>query len=479
MSGERATTQSPSSAALDSLQAALRGPVERPGSAGYETGRKIWNAMIDRHPAAVARPLGVADVVAAVRWAREHGVELAIKGGGHNIAGLATTDGGLMLDLSLQRGVWVDAERRVARAQGGCLLGDVDAETQLHGLAAVLGFVSATGATGLTLGGGFGYLTRRFGWTCDNVAGMDLVSADGELVRASAEENPELFWALCGGGGNFGVVTGVDYRLHPVGPEIVGGAVAWPGEEAAGVVEMARELYASASPELTCTVVLRLAPPAPWLPAEVHGKPVAMLVVCHSGPRERALAEVAPIKSFGQPVGDVLQPRPYTVQQKLLDATQPPGRRYYWKSEYLPALGPEAAARGIEHARTLPSPHSAVIFFPVGGALDRLPGDANAAGNRDAGWVLNITAAWDDPAADERCIGWARGAWEDMRRFSTGGTYVNFLNEDDGAERTRAAYGGNLARLARVKARWDPDNFFHRNKNVPPDPGTGDGAATG
>jgi FAD/FMN-containing dehydrogenase len=457
-----------SAPALDSLAPKLRGTLERPGTPAYEAARAVWNAMIDRRPAAIARCIGTADVQACVRFAREAGMPLSIKGGGHNIAGLAVCDGGLTLDMSPMRGVWVDRERRIARAQAGCLLGDVDVETQLHGLAAVLGFVSATGIAGLTLGGGFGYLTRRFGWTTDNVLGMDLVTASGELARASAEENPELFWALCGGGGNFGVVTGFDYRLHPVGPEIVGGPIAWRAEDAPAVLEMFRGVAEAAPPELTCVLVLRMAPPAPWLPPEVHGKPVLVLMACHSGPLEEATQAVAPIKAFGKPVGDVLQRRPYANLQTLLDATQPKGRRYYWKSEYLPSLEPAVLEGALAHFARMPSPLSAIVLFPVGGAVQHLASDQNATGNRDAHWVLNITAQWESAGDDEANVAWARSTWGDLRRFSTGGTYVNFLTAEEGDERIRAAYGANFDRLAAVKARWDPDNVFRVNKNIAP-----------
>jgi FAD/FMN-containing dehydrogenase len=454
--------------ALEALRARLRGPVLTPGDDGYEESRTVWNAMIDRRPAAVARCLGVADVLAAVRVAHEHELLLCIKGGGHNIAGLATADGALMLDMSLMRGVWVDPVRRVAHAQAGCLLGDVDRETQLHGLAAVLGFVSLTGIAGLTLGGGFGYLTRRFGWTSDNVVGMDVVTADGRLLRASDDDNPDLFWGLRGGGGNFGVVTGIDYTLHPVGPEVVGGVVAWPAGEAPRVLELYRTLAEQAPPELTLVALMRPAPPAPWLPKDIHGQPIVALLACHSGSPEEGEKHVAPIKSFGKPIGDVLVRRPYAQMQSLLDATQPKGRRYYWKSEYLPRIEPALCEKVIEHAARIRSPHSAVILFQLGGALNRLEAGHSPVGNRDARYVLNVAGAWEQAADDRANIDWARAAWTDMRPFSTGGTYVNFLNADEGPERTADALGAGLRRLAEVKARWDPQNVFRTNRNVAP-----------
>ncbi len=455
-------------AVASDLKARLRGPLFRPGDAGYDEARSVWNAMIDRRPALIARCLGVSDVIACVNAARDRGMPFSIKGGGHNIAGLAVCDDGLMIDMSSMRGVWVDPDRRVARAQAGCLLGDVDAETQLHGLAAVLGFVSATGCAGLTLGGGFGYLSRRFGWTTDNLVSVDLVTAAGKMVRASEQENSDLFWGLRGGGGNFGVATSFEYKLHPVGPEIVGGAIAWRGEEAASVLEMYQSVAAQAPRELTCVAGLRLAPPAPWIAKEVHGKPIVALFVCYSGPLADAERVLAPIKTFGSPVGDVVQKRSYFSQQTLLDATQPKGRRYYWKSEYLKTFDPALFARAIEHASRIVSPHSAILVFPLNGALNDLPEDHSAVGNRDASAVVNIASAWEHAKDDAENVEWARSTWRDLRQFSTGGTYINFLTEEEGDDRTRAAYRTNHARLAGVKAKWDPSNLFRTNKNIPP-----------
>ena len=453
-------------ALANDLKGKIRGGLLTPADAGYDEARSVWNGMIDRRPAVIARALGVADVIACVEAARARGADLCIKGGGHNIAGLAVRDGGLLLDMSLMRGVWVDKAARVAHAQAGCLLGDVDRETQLHGLAAVLGFVSATGCAGLTLGGGFGYLTRRFGWTSDNLAAVDLVTADGKMVRASERENSDLFWAVRGGGGNFGVATGFDYVLHPVGPEIVGGAIAWRGEDAAEVLEMYRTLAAESPREFTGVAALRLAPPAPWIAKEVHGKPIVALFVCHTGPIDEAMALVQRLKAFGRPVGDVLQKRSYMSQQTILDAANPKGRRYYWKSEYLRGLEPELFTRAIAQAGRIVSPHSAILIFPLDGAIGDRPNDESAVGNRDARAVINIAAAWDQPAQDAENVGWARTAWSDLRQFSTGGVYVNFLTDDEGDDRTRAAFRSNYGRLASAKAAWDPDNLFRANKNI-------------
>jgi FAD/FMN-containing dehydrogenase len=453
---------------VQALRAQLRGSLLTPDDAGYDGARAIWNGMIDRRPALVAQCLGTSDVMAGVNFARTHGLPLSIKGGGHNIAGLALCDGGLTLDLGSMRGVWVDPAARLARAQAGCLLGDVDRETQLHGLAAVLGFISATGIAGLTVGGGFGYLTRRFGWTCDTVRSVDVVTADGRLVRASAGEHPDLFWALKGGGGNYGVVVSFEYELFPVGPEIVGGAIAWPIDQADDVLAAYLRLMADAPPELALVLGVRLAPPAPWLAPAVHGKPIVALFVCWTGDVAAGERLLAPLKQLGQPAGDVVQRRTYVSQQSIIDATQPKGRRYYWKSEYMTAPTPAYLDAVRSHATRFPSPHAALLTFPLAGKLNTLARDASPMGNRDAECVFNIAGAWDRAEDDASNIAWVREAWHDLRRFSTGGTYVNFLNEDDDADRTRAAYGEHFARLAEVKTRWDPANLFRANKNIAP-----------
>jgi FAD/FMN-containing dehydrogenase len=453
---------------FDSLKMRIMGHVLIPGETGYEESRTVWNAMIDRKPSLVVRCLGVADVITSVKFAREHNLLLCIKGGGHNIAGLGTADGALMLDMSLMRGVWVDKEKKIAHAQAGCILGDLDRETQVEGLAAVLGFVSLTGITGLTLGGGFGYLTRRWGWTTDTITGIELVTAEGQVVRASDDENPDLFWGLRGGGGNFGVVTGIDYNLFEVGPEIVGGVVAWPVSEASRVLDLYRTLSENAPPELTLVAFIRPAPPAPWLPLDMHFKPIMAILACYSGKPEDGEKLVAPIKSFGDPIGDVLVRRPYTQLQSLLDGTQPKGRRYYWKSEYLPGIDPLLDEKFINQAVKIPSPHSAMILFQIDGALNQLDENHSPVGNRDARYVLNIGGSWEQADEDEVNLEWARETWTELKQFSTGGTYINFLTEDEGPERIEAALGNNMRRLAEVKAKWDPENVFRTNRNIKP-----------
>lgn len=452
--------------AIDALRAGLKGSLSLPGEGSYDASRTVWNAMIDRRPAFAVRCLGTADVIAAIGFAREHGIAVSIRGGGHNIAGLAIADGAMLLDMSLMRGVFVDSAARTANAQAGCLLSDVDRETQLHGLAAVLGFVSNTGIAGLTLGGGFGYLTRRYGWTTDTVRAMSVVTADGRLVRASEDENTDLFWGLRGGGGNFGVVTNIEYALYPVGPEIVGGAIAWRAEEGPAVLEAFRELMTGAPPDVTCMMVQRRAPPAPWIDPSAHGQSVIVVLVCHTGSIDDGEAWVKPLKAVGSPVGDVVQRRSYVSQQSLVDATQPFGRRNYWKSEYLPGLEAAMLQTALAHSLELRSPHSAIAIFPLDGPLSDLPADHSPVGNRKTGAVVNITASWESPDDDETNIEWARTTWRAITPYSTGGTYINFLAEGEPEERLRDAYGDNYARLVEVKRTWDPDNFFRCNKNI-------------
>lgn len=452
---------------LQAFKAGFAGPVLAPDDAAYEETRKVWNAMIDRRPGLIVRCSGTSDVVQAVRFARRHQFLISVRGGGHNIAGLAVCEGGLMIDLSLLKGVWVDPEARAARAQPGCMLGELDRETQLHGLAAVLGFVSATGIAGLTVGGGFGYLTRQHGWTCDNLISMEVVTADGKLVRTAADENAELFWALRGGSGNFGIVTSFEYRLFPVGPEILGGAIAWRAEDAREVLNFYREFTSTAPRETTCVAVLRIAPPAPWLPKEIHGKPIVAVFVCHSGDIETGETIVAPLRHFGRPVADIVTRRPYTQMQTLLDATQPKGRRYYWKSHYLARIDSKLTDVLVEHATRLVSPHSAIVLFHLQGALGELAADHSPAGNRDAAFVLNITSSWESAAEDSVNLRWTRDCFEATQRFSTGGTYINFLTEEEGSARIEAAYGKPiLARLAALKKSYDPDNFFRHTKSI-------------
>jgi FAD/FMN-containing dehydrogenase len=444
------------------------GHLLRAGDPGWDEATLIWNAMVARQPALVFRPESATDVAAAVKLAADHGILLSVKGGGHNIAGTSLAHGGLTLDMSLMRTVKVDPVAGVAHVGAGCLLKHVDAATQEHGLAAVLGFVSETGVAGLTLGGGFGYLTRRFGWTVDSLEEVEIVTADGQVRTANRDEEPELFWALRGGGGNFGVVTRFTFRLFEVGPTITGGLIAWSADEADEVLAMFSQFTESASREITTALVVRLAPPAPFVPPEWHGKPIVAMILCHSG--SNAEGDLRPIRSMGTPVVDLITEKPYSAQQAMLDATQPKGLNYYWKSEFLGTLSPAYRATLLENALRPTSPMSqSVAGFHIGGALNERDEDDGAVGNRDARYVVAIAACW--PPGDDRAeehLAWARRSWEAVRPFSTGGNYVNFQVFDDDSSRTAAAYRANYNRLQQAKATYDPHNLFRVNRNVSP-----------
>jgi FAD/FMN-containing dehydrogenase len=432
----------------------------------------------------MARPNTREGLISAVVEASKEGRRVKAAGSGHSFTGAALTDGTMLRLESLDRVLDVDRASGRVKVEAGITLrelgrrldrlglaqenlGDVDRQTLVHGLAAVLGFVSATGIAVLTVGGGFGYLTRRHGWTCDTVTSMEVVTADGLVKTASAEENEDLFWALRGGSGNFGIVTSFEYRLFPVGPEILGGAIAWHGADAKEVLDAFRLFSAEAPRELTSVGVLRIAPPAPWLPKEVHGKPIVAIFVCHAGKIEEGEALVARLRKVGKPIADIVTRRPYTQMQSLLDATQPKGRRYYWKSHYLPGITGRAIDIAVEHAGRIRPPHSAIIFFQILGALGELPADHSPAGNRDAHYVLNITGSWEKPEDDDVNIQWARDCFEASRSLSTGGTYVNFLTEEEGRDRIEAAYGrSTLERLAALKRKHDPENLFRHTKQV-------------
>jgi FAD/FMN-containing dehydrogenase len=441
-----------------------------PGDPGFDDATRVWNGMIRKEPALVIQPETADDVTTAVNLAREHGLLLSIKGGGHNIAGLALADQGVTLDMSRMRDVRVDHEKRLVHVGPGCLLGDVDRVTQEHGLAATLGFVSETGVAGLTLGGGFGYLSRRFGFTVDDLVEAQVVTADGRYRRASRDTEPELFWALRGGGGNFGVVTEFTYQMHEVGPSIMGGIVAWPAaDHAEEVLGLYQEMTAAAPRELTLVATMRLAPPAPFIPEEWHGKPMVAVVACHSGDPAQAAHDLAPIKGFGKPIADLMMAKTYLEQQSMLDATQPKGANYYWKTEFISDLSDDYLVAFRTNASAIESPMSQVILFHIEGALNEHAEDDGAVGNRDATFVTGAAGAW--PAADsngEAHQTWVRDSWDRIRPFSTGGNYINFQTADDDPSRIEDSYRGNYDRLRRIKAEYDPENLFRVNRNLSP-----------
>jgi len=454
---------------VEALKASLGGELLLPGSDGYDDTRTIWNAMIDKRPALIARCSGTADVIAAVKFAREYDLLLSVRGGGHNIAGTALCDDGLTIDLSGMKGLHVDLKTHKVRAQPGCKLGDLDRETQIFGLAVPAGIVTDTGIAGLTLGGGFGYLTRRYGYTCDNLLSADVVTADGSFLTASEKENSDLFWGLRGGGGNFGIVTSFEYQAYPVGPQVTAGMVIHPMERAREVVGFFREFSANAPEELCCVLILRLAPPAPFLSKDVHGKPIVAIAVCHSGSLEDGERAVRPLKELGNPLADIIAPKPFAVHQTLFDVAMAPGRHYYWKSHYLPEFLEAAGGVLMDHAAKITSPHSSIFLFQLGGALARFGETDTPAGNRNAAYVLNVAASWEDPAQADEHIAWSRECWSAMQQFSTGGVNVNFLTGEEGDKRIRAAYGeANYERLVELKNKYDPQNMFRLNQNIPP-----------
>jgi FAD/FMN-containing dehydrogenase len=455
-------------AAIQELKSQLRGQLLQPTDPGYNEARSIWNAMIDRRPSLIARCRGTADVIAAVNFARERQLELAIRSGGHNIAGSAMSEGGLVIDLSGLRGIRVDPEARTVRAQPGLNWGDLDQETQAFGLAAPGGIVSTTGIAGLTLGGGFGWLSRKHGLTADNVRSVDIVTADGQYLTASATQHSDLFWALRGGGGNFGVVTSFEYDLHPLGPIVMAGMVLYPLEAAHEVLHFYRELALGAPDELGTAAFLRIAPPAPFLPQAIHGQPVVGIMAGYAGPLEAGADYLRSVKAFGAPVADLIEPRPFRQFQAMLDSGSPAGRHYYWKSEYLPGLSDAAIETAIGYGGRLSSPLSAVLIFQLGGAISRVPEANTAAAHRDAAFAFNIQSSWVNAAASPGHVQWTREFWTAMRPFGTGGTYANFLTADDGQDRARAAYGASWPRLVALKARYDPSNLFRVNQNIPP-----------
>jgi FAD/FMN-containing dehydrogenase len=442
------------------------GVLLREGDPGWDESVLIWNAMVTNRPALVLRPKSTSDIQTAISFTCEHGLLLSVKGGGHNIAGLAIAERGLMLDMADMREVTADPEARLVHASGGSLLGDVDRESQHHGLATVMGLVSEVGIAGLTLGGGFGYLSRRFGWSVDNLEEVEIVTADGQVRIANREQNADLFWAVRGGGGNFGVVTRFSYRLHEVGPTILGGLIAWPAERAGEVIEAFRELTDRAPRELTSILAILSAPPAPFIPEEWHGRLLAAVMVCHSGTEpERNLA---PLRTLGRPVFDVVAPRPYVEQQQLMDDSEPKGLMQYWKSEFLPGLSDDFAAQFQETALRVEPGLSYSIAVHIGGALNERAADDGAVGNRDARFVGGYAAMWNPGEPGEQLVAWANDSWRTMRNFSTGGNYVNFQLAEDGSNRTAEAYRGNLARLRSVKHAYDPANLFRVNRNISP-----------
>lgn len=452
----------------DGLKQRMMGAVTTPADPEYDKVRAIWNGQIDRRPALIARCAGTVDVIEAVRFAREHDLPASVRCGGHAVAGHALNDGGLLIDLSLMSGVHVDPTARTAHAQGGCLGAHLDRETQAYGLAVTGGIVSHTGIGGLTLGGGIGHLMRKAGLAIDNLRSCDVVTADGDLLVASETENPELFWGLRGGGGNFGVVTSFEYGLHQVGPQVLAGLLIYPMDDAPAVLRHFRDFMAEAPDEVGAMANLRLAPPLPAIPEAMHGKPIIALVVCYSGSVADGERVLRPLREFGSPLVDAIVPKPYVLHQQLLDAALPPGRHYYWKSHKLPPLNDQLIEVVAEYASRITSPFSTVPIFTQGGAVARVPDDATAFPGRSAAHDINIVAAWlpDDPEP-ERHTTWVREFWTAMLPYSAG-VYVNFMS-DEPESAVPLGYGpAKYERLQALKKSYDPTNFFRFNQNIQP-----------
>jgi hypothetical protein len=447
----------------------FRGRLIHAGNADYDTARAVWNGAIDRHPRLLARCIGSADVVRAVRFARDHDVEIAIRGGGHNVAGTAVCDDGIVIDLSAMRAVRVDPKRRTAWVQGGALWGDVDHETQARGLATTGGIVSHTGVAGLTLGGGVGWLMRKHGLTVDNLLAVDVVTAGGELLRASEDEHPDLFWALRGGGGNFGVVTSFEFRLHAVGPTIVAGPIFWDAAHTVEVLRCYRDVVRDAPDELGTVVRFGTAPPLPVIPEELHWRPVVMVGTCYAGPIEDAERALRPLRACNTPLLDLVGPMPYVEFQSALDSTVVHGWHYYWKSTHLPELRDDLIAVLAEHAFSCASPRSYMAMFHLKGAVSRVGEGETAFGNRQASHSITLDAVWQPGEHfGDRDRAWTRESFAALGRFREG-VYINFLGGDEAPDRVREAYGDSVYnRLVDVKTTYDPDNIFHHNQNIRP-----------
>jgi FAD/FMN-containing dehydrogenase len=457
----------PLTAGIEALKRDLNGKVVLPHDAAYESARKIWNGMVDKRPAVIVRCAHTSDVVRAVNFARDSGLPLAVRGGGHNIAGNATCDDGIVIDLSQMKAATVNPGLRRATIGGGATLADLDAATQAHGLATPVGINSTTGIGGLTLGGGFGWLSRKHGLTIDNLESAEVVTASGSVVQASATEHPDLFWAIRGGGGNFGIVTRFEFRLHPVGPQVLSGLIVYPLWEGKSVLRQYREFMAQAPEELQVWCVLRKAPPLPFLPQEAHGKDIIALAVCYAGDPAKGEPLVAPLRKFGPVVGAHLGVQPYTAWQQAFDPLLGAGARNYWKSHNFSALDDGLFDTVNHYAANMPSPQCEIFLGALGGAAARPATTSTAYAQRDAQFTMNVHGRWDDPADDARGVRWARDLFAASAPFANGGVYVNFMTADEG-ERVRSAYGPNYDRLVRVKRQYDPANLFRLNQNINP-----------
>ena len=461
------STGSPDETAVAAFKSSLRGNLIQQGDASYDDTRKVYNAMIDKRPAFIARCVDTADVIAAVNFGREHDLLIAVRGGGHNGAGLGSCDGGLVIDLSPMKGIRVDPAAGTVRVEGGCVWGDVDHATHPFGLAVPTGFISSTGVGGLTLGGGVGYLTRRYGLTIDNLLGVDMVLADGRFVTANMNENSDLFWAVRGGGGNFGVVTSFLFQGQPAGPIVYGGPIFWPLEHAAKVMRFWRDLILTGPEELNGWFGFHTVPPVGMFPQEHHLKKMAVITWCYTGDLDHAEQVFKSIREVAPAAMDFAGPIPFPALQSLFDGLYPPGLQWYWNADFVTDLTDAAVDLHLQYANQLPSVHSTMHLYPINSAVHRVGNNDTAWGYRDANFVQVIVGVDPDPANNSRTIAWSKEYWRKMHPYSAGGAYVNMMM-DEGQERVIAAYRDNYARLAKVKAKYDPQNLFRVNQNIKP-----------
>ncbi|MFK3711814.1 FAD-binding oxidoreductase [Leclercia adecarboxylata] len=452
---------------IDEFKTHFQGEVLLPDDAGYDEVRQIWNAMIDRKPALIARCTSTEDVIRAIQFGRTQNLLISIRGGGHNIAGNAVCDDGLMIDLSLMKDVQVDLTTRTASVGPGCTLGDFDQVVQAHGLATPLGINSTTGVAGLTLGGGFGWLSRKYGMTIDNLLSAEVITADGQQLNASESENADLFWGLRGGGGNFGVVTRFDFQLHPVGPNVLSGLIVFPFEQAKSVISQFARFTETMPEELNVWMVTRKAPPLPFLPAEVHGREMIALALCYVGDPEEGERLIAPLREFGTVLGEHVGVQPYTAWQQAFDPLLAKGARNYWKSHNFAQISNGVIDAIIEYAARLPSPHCEIFIGTIGGQTTRVAPEAMAYSSRDANYVMNVHGRWETAAEDERCIAWAREFFARSQPFASSGAYINFLTQEE-TDRIAFAYGATWNRLVELKSKYDPTNLFRMNQNIKP-----------
>jgi FAD/FMN-containing dehydrogenase len=453
--------------AVDQFRSTLRGNLLQPGDPGYDGARALWNAMIDKRPALIACCTGTADVLSAVAFARSQQLPLAVRAGGHNIAGNALCDDGLVIDLTCMRSVHVDPDAAVAWVGGGATLRDMDHETQAFGLATPLGINSTTGVAGLTLGGGFGWLSRMYGLTVDNLLGAEVITADGQRRHTSAQEEPDLFWAIRGGGGNFGVVTQFEFALHRVGPMVTAGLIVFPFAQAREVLLQYRNLVDQLPDAMSVWAVLRKAPPLPFLPPEVHGQDIVALAVFSPLAPDDAAPHIAPIRRFGRVLGEHVGAMPYAAWEQIFDPLLAPGARNYWKSHNFTELRDEAIDVVVRYAGNVPTPQTEIFLGLIGGKANALPPDATSYPHRNVLYAMNVHGRWTDPADDTRCVSWARDFFAAAKPYSAGSVYINFMTQDEGG-RIREAYGANYDRLQQLKTRYDPANLFRYNHNIPP-----------